>query len=319
MVAPRQLTRRRSVERTGDDAPVATVWAFTWRMTGGAQILACVLSIIVTGLGLAPIELQRRLIDDAITAGDERLLLALAAIYLGVMVAQQVAKYLLRMLQHWLAESTVAYLRDHLWEIRRRAGDDDTDGISILTKETEALGAFAGVAPSKAVGDASMLLGALGYMFWVSPWVAAAGLVLLAPQAILAPLMQRRLNRLMGARLRLMRRYAAAVSAPQEESDNVMTLRLRHIFRNRMWFYGWKFLLKGGMNFLNALAPLGVLVVGGWLVIRGETTLGVIVAFTSGFARIGDPVRQLIAFYREASQGAVRHDMIAEWMRRTGV
>ena len=40
-----------------------------------------------------------------------------------------------------------------------------------------------------------------------------------------------------------------------------------------------KFLLKGTINLANNLAPLGVLVVGGWFVLEGATTVGVVVAF----------------------------------------
>jgi hypothetical protein len=46
----------------------------------------------------------------------------------------------------------------------------------------------------------------------------------------------------------------------------------------------------------------------------GQTSIGVVVAFISGFDRLADPLRQLIAFYRLATQSRVRHDAIASWM-----
>jgi ABC-type bacteriocin/lantibiotic exporter with double-glycine peptidase domain len=57
-----------------------------------------------------------------------------------------------------------------------------------------------------------------------------------------------------------------------------------------------------------------VLAVGGYLVIQGGTSFGVIVAFISGFDRLADPARQLINFYRVMEQTKVRHAMIARWM-----
>jgi hypothetical protein len=39
-----------------------------------------------------------------------------------------------------------------------------------------------------------------------------------------------------------------------------------------------------------------------------------VVAFISGFDRLADPLRQLITFYRLATQSRVRHDAIASWM-----
>jgi hypothetical protein len=38
------------------------------------------------------------------------------------------------------------------------------------------------------------------------------------------------------------------------------------------------------------------------------------VAFISGFERLADPLRELIAFYRLAAQSRVRHEAIARWM-----
>jgi ABC-type bacteriocin/lantibiotic exporter with double-glycine peptidase domain len=62
---------------------------------------------------------------------------------------------------------------------------------------------------------------------------------------------------------------------------------------------------------MNHLAPLSVLMVG-YLVINGETTVGTIVAFISGFERMADPSRQLIAYYRLASESQVQYRLIAE-------
>jgi ABC-type bacteriocin/lantibiotic exporter with double-glycine peptidase domain len=49
-------------------------------------------------------------------------------------------------------------------------------------------------------------------------------------------------------------------------------------------------------------------------VIIGQTSLGVVVAFISGFERLADPLRQLVTFYTLAAQSRVRHEAIARWM-----
>ena len=90
--------------------------------------------------------------------------------------------------------------------------------------------------------------------------------------------------------------------------------RLSGIYRNRMAFEFWKNLMKAVLNTLNLLAPLAVLGWGGYLVIQGETTVGVLVAFISGFDRLAAPVRELLTFYRSAQQAAVQHEQIAKWM-----
>ena len=287
-------------------------------MTGRTQVGAFALALIVTGLGLAPLELQRRMIDDAVANGDLRLLTILGGAYLAVVIAQQAAKFALRATQSWMGESAVLYTRSHLWRLHRGSRTTDEGGrdvVAILTREVEALGGFAGGGPSQAFANATLLVGTLAYMLWVSPAVAAAGIALLAPQVILTPLMQRRLNRLIEIRLRLMRRFTHAIGGDNPPEEKNYERRLKGLFWSRMSFDLWKFLLKSSLNLMNGLAPLGVVAIGGWMVIRGDATLGVVIAFVSGFGRLGDPIRQLIAFYREAAEAEVRHRMIAKWMK----
>ncbi len=309
--------RPRAIRRTGDDRPAGSIWSYIRRMTGKSQAAACGLAVVVTFLNLVPIELQRRMIDNAIVENDLMLLLLLGGIYLASILALQAAKLSLNMMQGWLSESATLYTRQHLWSLRRgeRSTDDKgRDIVSVLTTETEGLGNFAGTGPSNLMANASMLIGALAYMFYVAPVVAAAGLLLIAPQAFLAPLMQRRLNRYVAIRLRLMRRFTASLDRGEAPNDEEIADRVRRLFRNQMGFFFWKFLMKAGLNILNAIAPLGVIVVGGWMVIEGQTTIGVVVAFVGGFSQIGDPIRQLISLYREAAQARVRHDLVASWM-----
>lgn len=306
----------RKVRKTGDDKPVKSIWGYIIRMTGRAQVTAMIIAVMTTGLSLAPIELQRRIIDNAIADRDGELLIQLGFIYVAVILLHQVFKLMLQMLQGWMTDSAIAYTRKHLWGIneKKRREDEGNEVVAILTSEVEALGGFAGAGPSRAVSNLSMLLGAMAYMFWVDPAVALVGLLLIAPQVVVAPIMQKRLNRLVELRLRLIRKFTSSISSDQALPEKTFALHVRRVFRNRMSFYFWKFLMKSVLNLMNAAAPLGVLLVGGWMVVQGETSLGVVVAFVGGFGRLGDPIRQLISFYREAAQAAVQHRMIASWM-----
>ena len=63
-------------------------------------------------------------------------------------------------------------------------------------------------------------------------------------------------------------------------------------------------------NMFGHLGPLSVLVVGGYLVIQGETTLGTIVAFISGYDKMTDPARELLNFYRRLSMMKVQYGLV---------
>lgn len=310
---------QRTIRKAVNNRPAGSLAGFVWHMTGSGQMLAIVLSIIITLLALAPIELQRRMVDHAIGNNDARLLITLALIYAATIVLHQGFKLGLGVLQNWMSESAIARMRAYLWD---RRGDETgksgegRDIVSVMTTETTALGGFAGGAPSLAVANIAMLIGTLGYMFWMAPLVALAGLALLIPQAVMAPLMQKRLNRLVAIRLRMMRRFTAALGRDMPPEAEELSLRAHHLFDSRLIFVLWKYAMKAMLNLMNGAAPLAVIGLGGWMVINGDTTIGVVIAFVGGFSRLGDPVRQLIAFYREAAEARVRHRMVVTWMTK---
>ena len=73
-----------------------------------------------------------------------------------------------------------------------------------------------------------------------------------------------------------------------------------------------KYGLKFANNLLGHLGPLSVLVVGGWLVIEGQTALGTIVAFISGYDKMSAPARDLLNFYRRLSMMKVQYRMVRD-------
>jgi ABC-type bacteriocin/lantibiotic exporter with double-glycine peptidase domain len=63
---------------------------------------------------------------------------------------------------------------------------------------------------------------------------------------------------------------------------------------------------------LDALGPIIVLVVGGYLVIQGRTEVSTLVVFISGFQKLGDPWNELVTFYRTAANAQVAYALVAE-------
>jgi ABC-type multidrug transport system fused ATPase/permease subunit len=297
-----------------DDSPAPTLRRYIWLMTGWWQVWLALLAIAVAGLNLAPIELQRRIIDNALAEKDAALLMRLGALYAGALILHQLAKITLRMGQGWVGERTSAYTRRHLYGLERHEAQRRPGAlVSVLVSEVDKLGGFVGGGPSKAVGNLAMLVGVFGYMIYVEPRIAALSILLLVPQAVVAPLIQRRLNRMIARRLTLLRRFgdeASEGAAPDIAGQTILS-----VLRNRLGYIRLKAVMKASLNLLNGVAPLAILLWGGWLVIEGETTVGVLVALVSGFNRIADPTRELIAFYREAAQASVQHEQIAAWMR----
>lgn len=319
----RFLFRPHPVARTGDDSPAGSLLGYVWRMSGHHQVWVCLLGAATAALTAVPLELQRRIVDEVIQNRDVPLLWTLAAVYLAVVVVQQIAKYILRLYQGWLSESAIRYNRRHLSRLYAEHNSDDGEtrsgrAVSIIGAEIDRLGGFVGEGLSQPMVNGGMLVAVVGYMIVVEPLVALISLVFLVPQAVLVPLLQRFINRLLERRVTMMRGLGDALSdlEPGQTSldDTDLPPRLDRIYDNRIRIFILKFGQKAAVNLLNNLAPLSVLLVGGLMVIDGETTIGIVVAFISGFERLSNPLRELIAYYRLAAQAGVQHKMIARWM-----
>ena len=89
-------------------------------------------------------------------------------------------------------------------------------------------------------------------------------------------------------------------------------------FDLRIRIYRMKFFLTALGNFLDALGPLIVFAVGGWLVIKGSIPVSTIVVFISGVQKVSDPWDQLITFYRTASNTQAKYELIRQTLHGDG-
>jgi len=295
---------------------------FIWRMSGWRQVGLCGFAGVVAALNFVPVELQRRLVDHAITPGRLDLLVLLGGVYGAIIVTQIGAKYLLMVFQSWLGESAVKHARDDLIGILSAATEHQQSSeaagvkVTVIGTEVDRVGSFIGETISQACMNITLLCITAIYMVFVQPMIALFSLIFLIPQAVLTPLLQNRINRLVEKHLGLVRRLGDQVVELDEgmaARDQAAKSTAVSIFRNRVRLYFLKYGLKSLLNFANAMGPLVVLIVGGYMVVIGQTTLGVVLAFVSGFERLSQPIRELVTFYRDAAQTKVQIAMVADW------
>jgi ABC-type multidrug transport system fused ATPase/permease subunit len=288
-------------------------------MSGRHQFAVCTLALAVAGLSMIPLELQRRMVNGALDQSDIGLLLELGAVYLAVVLVQAVLKYGLHLYQGWLSESATLYCRSNLSELHDERATDDGEAaggaaVSVIGSEIDKLGGFVGEGLAQPCVNIGTIVAIGGYMIVVEPMIALFSLPFIVPQLIAAPWMQGLINRLLEERVVVIRHLSDAIAALSDLKDSKVGGYLETIYDNRIRTFVLKFAMKGLINLLNALAPLSALIVGGYFVMQGETSVGVIVAFISGFDRLADPLRELIADYRLFAQANVQHKMIARWM-----
>ncbi len=311
------LTPRR-IRRTGDDTPARSLLGYIWRLSGRHQIALCLGALVIAALSMAPLELQKTIVNEAIEGRDIGLLLTLGGLYVGVLTAQLGLKYGFRLYQSWISQSAIRYTRLHLIGLKARQAGSATAGIDgeavpIITAEVEKLGGFVGEGLSEPVANAGMVLALSGYMLAVEPLVALFCLPFLLAQLAIVPVIQRVLNRLIAQRVEATRRIGDELTragggeaASRQPIDRVYGVNVQLAL--------WKQAQKSATNALSSLGPLSALLVGGYFVIQGQTTVGVVVAFMTGFERLAEPIRDLISHYRVTAQTVVQHRLIAEWM-----
>jgi ABC-type multidrug transport system fused ATPase/permease subunit len=303
-----------------------TLYAYIWRNSRRPQIILCVLTVAVSFLTAVPLELQRRIVGDALPAGRLPLLLLLSAVYLGVLLVQGGLKYGLNVYRGWLVEEITRRLRLTIFDATRpRAADDhihhgrepaETGAIvSMVAAETEDLAGFVGDSFSFPLLQGGTAAFVVGYLLWVQPTIAVFGILLYLPQLVVVPVGQGAINRWSARHVRLVRQIGDLIALPFTTASGGATTYHQLVddsFLARVTIYRIKFFLTFFGNFLDAIGPLIVLAVGGWLVMRGGVEVGTLVVFISGFQKLADPWDQLTNFYRMLSTARVKYRLIAD-------
>ncbi len=302
-------------------APGLSLYRYILETSGRQQLAIVALTVFVAPLTMAPLELQRRMVDHAVAgSGQLPYLFLLGAIYLAVLVVQGGAKYLLNLAKGRIAEHVTRDLRRRT--LHRDAAAPTEERLdpgtkaSLLASETEAVGGFASDSLATPMLQAGTILWVVGYLVWVQPQIAALAVIVYLPQLILVPLIQKRVNRL--ARMKTARvRRLTSVAVKAEAGPPSLGWRralalIDNVFDIRLSIYRNKYIITALGNFLDALGPLLVLIVGGAMVIAGHADVATLVVFITGFQKIADPWDVLVNFFRTVSNSRVSYLLVAD-------
>ena len=296
------------------------------------QVVVIIMTLALLPLAPIPLELQRRLLDDAVANKNVDLLIWLATLYIAALLLASVLKLAMRIQRELISARIVHALRRsvycHIYTVTPPSllkasaqGDDVVDEgavVPMLSSETEKLGGFAGAAISGPPLQIGTLFVVLGYMFYIEPLVAAIALALYSPQFVIVPIFQARLNRLAGEKaitVRALGNYIVDNAEPdllnKPPPEGFITLT-DQILRIRTRFLMTKNIMKTLNNLMISLGPFGVIAYGGYLVIQGQAEVGVILAFVSGLERLGGPIRELIGSYGAITDARMRYRILLE-------
>ncbi len=290
------------------------------------QLLLLVLIAVTVFARVLPLEMQKRIVNEAIRLRNVDLLINYCTIYLVSVVSASLLKYIINSIQVVISQRTLARMREglfaHIITLPLNFFRNTQPGmvVSAIISELALPSNFVGMALAVPVINLLTLMAFAGYLFWLNPWLAALSLSIYPAVIFLVPLLQRRVNVANKKRVDLTRRLsdkvAESISGIHEihgngaygiENQKVGAI-VGRLYRIRLRWDLLRAGVKTSNNFFTSLGPFLVFILGGYLTIRGELELGALVAFLSAQEKLYVPWKELIQFYQSYQDGRVSYD-----------
>jgi ABC-type multidrug transport system fused ATPase/permease subunit len=310
--------------RRSDAAIPTSIFGYIAQVSGHHQVWLALLSVVIFLLTMGPLELQRRIVNSTLESGAMYHVALLCAAYAAFVVLSGGIKLGLNIYRGWVSERAVLDLRQTVYDFAITALDDrdpapEEEGIrmSIILNEAEPVGGFVGMSISEPLIQAGTLLTVLAYMIVLQPWMALFSFAVFSLQLLFVPRLQRMINRRAAARIQSMRELSGEMigdlgpGATTPSAQHLFAARIGHVFRLNMAIYWVKFTMNFLMNLTHHLGVVGILLVGGWYVVRHQLEIGTVVAFISGLSRVNEPWGELVNYYREMTVVSVKYRLVA--------
>lgn len=320
----------------------STLFAFIWKHSKREQLSLLIFTIITFPFLYVSLELPKRIINDAIGAkspvidfyGYEvsqiQFLTGLCLAYLAAVLVHGLLKMRLNTMKGVTAERLLRRFRysliERMMRFPKRYYQDTSQGelVSMVTSEAEPMGGLMGDFIAQPVFQAGQMLIILIFLFFQSFWFGLAGVALIPLQAYVIPILQRQINLLNKARIKEVRLLSAEIGETAAGITDlrtnggwrfrlaVFTDRLGRLFEIRFKIYQKKFFMKFLNNFITQLTPFFFYLVGGILTIRGDITVGALVAALAAYKDLSNPWKELLAYYNQTQDMALRWDIVTE-------
>jgi len=316
-----------------DQIPIVKRSLFSWIFAGNLklQILLLLIIMVMVIARVVPLEMQKRVINEAVKLRNIDLLLTYCGIYLAAVVFFSLLKYLTNVIQTLITQRATANMRKalyhHILTLPLNFFRNTQPGtvVNALTTELTLPGNFVGMAVATPVTNILTLVAFAAYLFWLNPLLAAVSLSIYPIVVFLLPLLQKGVNKANKKRVDASRtfagRIAESISGIHEIHGNgayrienrkydSLVDRLRRI---RIIWSLYRFAIKTANGFFTSLGPFLVFILGGYLTIKGQLELGALVAFLSAQERLFDPWKELIEFYQVYQDGRVNYERTMEY------
>jgi ABC-type multidrug transport system fused ATPase/permease subunit len=310
------------------ETPVVKRSIFSWVLAGNVklQMIMLLIIIVMVFVRVLPLEMQKRIVNEAISLRNIELLLIYCGFYLAAVILFSALKYLAAILETLITQRTTARMRKELYHhiltlpLTYFRNTQPGFVVNALVNELTLPGNFVGMAIGSPVTNILTLLAFAGYLFWLNPLLAGVSLSIYPVVLFLVPLLQSKVNQANKRRVstarKLSGRIAESISGIHEIHGNgaygienrKYDKLVDKITKIRIVWSLYRFGVKSVNNFFTGLGPFLVFILGGYLTIKGQLGLGALVAFLSAQEKLYDPWKDLIEFYQVYQDGRVTYE-----------
>lgn len=327
------------------------IFAYILKFSKRQQTILTILTIAALPFYYLSLDLPKTIINDAISGSDfpvdltfqavgftadfgslEQVpyLLALCFAFLALVLINSGFKLFINIYRGVMGERMLRRMRLQLidrimrFPLARFRNTSQSELVSMVNQETEPLGGFIGVSFSLPLYQGGLLLTILAFMF-IQDWKLGLAAIALYPlQMWLIPKLQRQVNLLNRERTFRMRRLAERLGEVVAGINEVHINDNNSFFRNyfskalgetfyiRVEIYKKKFLIKFLNNSIAQLTPFLFYLVGGLLVIRGDLTIGALVAVLAAYKDLSPPWKELLGWYQAQADSRLRYTTLTE-------
>jgi len=257
-------------------------------------------------------------------------LFSLCGLFLLLVLINGGFKYVLNVLKGRLGERMLRRLRYILYErvLRfplphfRRVSQGEL--IPMVTQEVEPLGGFFGDAVALPLYQGGILVTLLVFILMQDPLLGLAAVALFPLQGVLVPRLQKKVNQLAKQRVQNVRlmsyHLGETISGIAEihtnDSGQYQLSRFSHrlgiIYEIRYEIFRRKFFIKFFNNFLAQFTPFLFYSLGGYLAIKGDLSVGALIAVISAHKDMNAPWKELLAYYQQLADSQIKYDTVIQ-------
>ena len=196
--------------------------------------------------------------------------------------------------------------------------------ISTVTAETEPLGGYIGESYALPLFQGGTMITILIFMFAQDFVFGLVSVALIPIQGYIIPKLQHQVNLLKKERVRHVRKLSERIGETVSGATEIrlhgtqpytlaeFSKRLGDLFLIRLEIFKKKFFMKFLNNTIGQITPFLFYLFGGYLVIKGDLTLGALVAAIAAYKDLTSPWRELLNFYQLHEDSKIKFQQIRE-------